>query len=88
MYESIRAIQRPEGRFVFILGTAGSDDWSTPADHRRIAASSGYRLVQGFRHQALPSSAYAHLPAVIPRLIDGTLGRIAGVRSVFVFEAV
>lgn len=87
-YVSGRRALDPGGRFVVILPRPWQGGWSSARDHERIAAASGFRLVRHFRHQALPSRWYARLPAPILRGIDGTIGRVVGVRSVFVFEAV
>jgi SAM-dependent methyltransferase len=86
-YESVRAALAPGGRFVFILPSLWREPWSRAADHLRIAHEAGFDLVHKFRHQVLPSSFYRRLPVGMVRAIDGSIGRVLGVRWVFIFAA-
>jgi SAM-dependent methyltransferase len=85
-YESVHAALPPGGRFVFILPSLWGEPWSRASDHLRIADETGFDVVRRFRHQVLPSSLYGHLPVAVLRAIDGSIGRILGVRWVFIFE--
>jgi SAM-dependent methyltransferase len=85
-YESVHAALPPNGRFIFILPSLWREPWSHAADHLRIADEAGFDLVRRFRHQILPSSLYGHLPDKVLRVIDGSIGRILGIRWVFIFE--
>jgi SAM-dependent methyltransferase len=85
-YESVHAALGPGGRFIFILPSMLGDPWSDAADHLRIADQAGFDLVLRFRHQILPSMLYGHLPASFLRAADGSIGRILGIRWVFIFE--
>ncbi len=84
-YESVYAALPPNGQFIFVLPSLWGERWSKPADHVRIARESGFRLRARFRHQVLPSSAYRRLPKSLLRLVERTVGRVAGIRTVFVF---
>jgi SAM-dependent methyltransferase len=85
-YESIHEALPPEGRFIFILPSLWGEPWSHASDHLRIAKQVGFDLVHRFRHQILPSRLYGHLPGAFLRAADGSIGRILGIRVVFVFE--
>jgi SAM-dependent methyltransferase len=84
-YRSIHSVLKPAGRFVFIL-PAGRQ-WSNASDHLLIAERAGFDLVHRFRHQALPSAWYGRLPRFLLRASDSSIGRVLGVRWVFVFAA-
>ena len=86
-YQSVHAALPPGGRFVFILPSLWGEPWSRAADHLRIADETGFDLVRRFRHQIMPSSIYGHLPVAVLRAIDGSIGRLLGVRWVFIFAA-
>jgi SAM-dependent methyltransferase len=84
-YESVYAALPTGGRFIFILPSLWGEPWSRAKDHLRIAQESGFELVHRFRHQILPSSGYRKLPAGLTRAMDATIGRVLGIRWVFVF---
>jgi SAM-dependent methyltransferase len=86
-YESVAAALPSGGRFIFVLPSLWGEPWSKPRDHKRIARESGLDLVTSFRHQVLPSTAYRRAPRAILRLIERTIGRLAGIRTVFVYAA-
>jgi SAM-dependent methyltransferase len=85
-YQSVWQALVPGGRFVFILPAGFREEWSSPRTHLRIAADASFEVVRRYRHQALPSSSYSRFPRWLLRLIDGTIGRVVGVRWVFVFQ--
>jgi SAM-dependent methyltransferase len=85
-YQSIHDALPPGGRFIFILPSLWGEPWSRASDHLRIADHAGFALVHRFRHQILPSSLYGRLPKPFLRAVDGSLGRVLGIRCVFVFE--
>jgi SAM-dependent methyltransferase len=85
-YESVHAALPPRGLFVFILPSWWRAPWSSVADHLRIADGAGFECVHRFRHQILPSSLYGQVPVTLLRAIDGSIGRILGVRTVFIFK--
>jgi hypothetical protein len=85
-YESVHAALPPRGLFVFILPSWWRAPWSRAADHLRIADEAGFTCIHRFRHQILPSSFYGHLPVTFLRAIDVSIGRILGIRWVFIFE--
>ncbi len=84
-YESVHAVLKPAGRFVFILPRRRQ--WSDVGDHLRIAERTGFDLVHRFRHQALPSGLYGRLPPALLRAVDSSIGRVLGVRWVLIFAA-
>jgi SAM-dependent methyltransferase len=84
-YVSVHQALTRGGRFVFILPAGWRERWSDADVHLRLARAAGFRVVRRFRHQALPSRLYARLPRPVLRLIDATVGRVLGVRWVFVF---
>jgi SAM-dependent methyltransferase len=86
-YESVAVALPPGSRFIFVLPSLWGEPWSKPADHVRIAREAGFELVARFRHQVLPSSAYRRLPRSLLRLIERTIGRLVGIRTVFVYAA-
>jgi SAM-dependent methyltransferase len=86
-YESIAAALPSGGRFIFVLPSLWGEPWSKPRDHRRIAQETGLRLVADFRNQVLPSTAYRRTPRPILRVIERTIGRLVGIRTVLVFAA-
>jgi len=84
-YESVRAALNPGGRFVFILPSRWGKHWSNASDHQLIAEVTGLVLLRKFRNQALPSPLYARLPISALRNIEGSIGRVVGVRWILVF---
>jgi SAM-dependent methyltransferase len=84
-YESVRAALNPGGRFVFILPSRWGEHWSTASDHEQIAEAAGLLLLRRFRSQALPSPFYARLPIFLLRTVEGSIGRVVGIRWVLVF---
>jgi SAM-dependent methyltransferase len=84
-YESVRAALNPGGRFVFILPSRWGEHWSKASDHQQIAEAAGLVLMRRFRNQALPSPLYARLPISALRLIEGSIGRVVGIRWILVF---
>jgi SAM-dependent methyltransferase len=84
-YESIAAALPAGGRFIFVLPSLWGEPWSKPRDHIGIARETGFDLTARFRHQVLPSSAYGRLPRPLLRLIERTIGRVVGVRTVLVY---
>jgi hypothetical protein len=85
-YESVHAALPAGGRFIFILPNLWGEHWSRARDHLRIADRAGFDLVHRFRHQILPSVLYSQLPGAVLRAADGSLGRLLGIRWVFIFE--
>ena len=86
-YRSVARVLVPGGRFVFIHPSPiVHNQWSPASTHIRVAEAEGLRLVRRFRNQALPSTAYAHVPRSLAEMIEASLGRLVGVRWVLVFE--
>jgi SAM-dependent methyltransferase len=85
-YKSVHAALPEGGRFIFILPNVWGEHWSRARDHLRIADGAGFDLVHRFRHQILPSVFYSRLPGAVLRAADGSLGRLLGIRWVFIFE--
>lgn len=88
-YRSIHAALTLPGRFILILpdfrGRAG---FSTLKDHIQIISEFGFTTIALFRHQLFPSAVYRFLPTWAHDLLEGTFGRILGVRHIIILEKV
>ncbi len=86
-YQSVFESLKNNGRFIFIFPNAyRSKKWSAIETHLDIIHSTGFKIIDIFRDQILPSSYYAKFNKSILNFVELHIGKYFGIRYVIVLE--